>query len=71
VTLGEALRRATAELERRGVDSPRLDAELIVAQALRLSRLDLYAQSDRELTEDELARVFELVERRARREPLA
>jgi release factor glutamine methyltransferase len=71
VTLGEALRRATAELERRGVDSARLDAELIIAHALRLSRLDLYAQSDRELTEDELAFGFELVERRARREPLA
>jgi len=71
VTLGEALRGTAADLERRGVDSPRLDAELLVAHALGVSRLDLYTHQDRRLTEDELDRVGVLAERRVRREPLA
>jgi release factor glutamine methyltransferase len=71
VTLGEALRAGTDFLQRKGVDSPRLDAELLLAQALGLSRLELYTQHDRPLTEGERAAARELVERRGRREPLA
>ena len=56
---------------RKGVDSPRLDAELLLAQALGLSRLELYTQHDRPLTEAERAAARALVERRGRREPLA
>ena len=55
----------------KGVDSPRLDAELLLAHALGLSRLELYTQHDRPLTEAERASARELVERRGRREPLA
>jgi len=55
----------------KGVDSPRLDAELILGKALGLSRLELYLDHDRPLTEPELAAARALVERRARREPLA
>ncbi len=71
MTLGEALREATAHLAKRGVESPRIDAELILGKALRRSRLDLYLESDRRLTDAERAGVSELVERRGRREPLA
>jgi release factor glutamine methyltransferase len=71
VTLG-ALRRESRELlDRAGVDSPRLDAELIAAHALGLSRLELAAGHDRELSVAEVEAVRALVARRAAREPLA
>ena len=71
MTLGEVLRAATEFLERKGVDSPRLDAELLLSHALGLSRLELYTQHDRPLTDAERAAARALVERRGRREPLA
>jgi release factor glutamine methyltransferase len=71
VTLGEVLRAAAEYLERKGVASPRLDAELLLAQALGLSRLELYTQHDRPLSDDERTAARALVERRGRREPLA
>jgi release factor glutamine methyltransferase len=71
VSLGEVLRAAAEYLERKGVDSPRLDAELLLAHALGLTRLELYTQHDRPLSGEERARARELVERRGRREPLA
>jgi release factor glutamine methyltransferase len=71
LTLGEVLRAAAGYLERKGVSSARLDAELLLAHALGLSRLELYTQHDRPLTETERAAARSLVERRGRREPLA
>jgi release factor glutamine methyltransferase len=71
VSLGEVLRAAAEYLERKGVDSPRLDAELLLAHALGLSRLELYTQHDRPLSDDERTAARALVERRGRREPLA
>jgi release factor glutamine methyltransferase len=71
VTLGEVLSATADYLARKGVDTPRLDAELILAHALQLSRLELYTQHDRTLTEAERAAARPLVERRGRREPLA
>ena len=71
MTLGEVLRGTTDYLAARGVESPRVDAELLLARALGLQRIELYTQHDRPLTEDERARARELVQRRGRREPLA
>jgi release factor glutamine methyltransferase len=71
VNLGEVLARATGYLSERGVESPRLDAEHLVARALGLSRIELYTQHDRPLNETERAAARELVARRGRREPLA
>ena len=65
--LGEVLRAAAEYLERKGVDSPRLDAELLLAHALGLTRLELYTQHDRPLSEKERAAARALVERRGRR----
>ena len=61
----------TSSSTRKGVDSPRLDAELLLSHALGLSRLELYTQHDRPLSEAERSTARELVERRGRREPLA
>ena len=71
MTLAEILRRSTGYLEGKGVPSPRVDAEHLLARALDLSRIQLYVEHDRELTEAELAAVRELLARRANREPLA
>ena len=71
MTVRDVLRAATEYLERKGVDSPRVDAELLLAHALGLSRIQLYTEHDRPLTEVERAAARALVERRGRREPLA
>jgi release factor glutamine methyltransferase len=71
VTVRDVLRAATEYLQRKGVDSPRVDAELLLAHALGLSRIQLYTEHDRPLTEAERAAARALVERRGRREPLA
>ena len=55
----------------RGIDSPRLDAELLLADALGLDRVGLYLNFERPLLAGELANFREKVKRRADREPLA
>jgi release factor glutamine methyltransferase len=71
LTLADVLKGAVDYLTARGIDTPRLDAELLVARALALQRIELYTQHDRPLTEDERAQLRELVRRRGAREPLA
>ena len=71
MTLGEVLRGATDYLAARGVENPRRDAELLLARALGLARIELYTAHDRPLTEAERSAARELVQRRGRREPLA
>lgn len=70
MTVQEVLGRASEHLGRTS-DSGRLDAELLLAHALRLSRLDLYTQHDRPLNPGELDAYRDLVARRAKREPVA
>jgi release factor glutamine methyltransferase len=71
VTVGEALSRSAQYLAAKGVDSPRLDAELLVAKALDRTRLELYTEHGRALSEDELGACRALIERRGKREPIA
>jgi release factor glutamine methyltransferase len=71
LTLLEVLRRATGYLASHGSGSPRLDAELLLAHALGLRRLDLYLQFERLLTEPERAAYRALIARRGGGEPVA
>jgi release factor glutamine methyltransferase len=71
VTVRDVVTASTGFLTRKGVPSPRVDAEHLVAQALGLTRLDIYLEYDRPLTEEEEAACRELVRRRGTREPLA
>ena len=71
LTLAEVLNGAVEYLSARGVDTPRVDAELLLARALGLQRIELYTQHDRPLTEAERAQARDLVRRRGAREPLA
>ena len=58
-------------LEKKGVDSPRLDAELLLASALSCDRVRLYVDIDKPLGADELAKFKALIQRRGAREPVA
>jgi release factor glutamine methyltransferase len=71
VTCRELLSAATEELELAGCASPRVDAEWLLAHALRMTRSELYADGDHPLTAADEQSFGELVARRARREPLA
>lgn len=55
---------------KKGVDSPRLTIELMLAHVLHVSRFDLYMQFDRPLSPEELDQLRGMVRRRAMREPL-
>ena len=63
--------KAAPYLGKHGSSSPRLDAELLLAETLGVERMDLYLQFDRPLRSDELSRFRELCRRRAGGEPIA
>lgn len=58
-------------LKQKGVDSPRLEAELLLAHARKCPRIRLYMDFNDPVSESDRAVMRELVQRRARREPLA
>ncbi len=70
-TVREILRRTVAYFQEKGVSEPRASAEVLLAQALGLSRLDLYLKHDQPLSPEELSRFREMVKRRAAGEPVA
>src|SRR5262249_53161158 len=70
-TVAETLKKSSGDLGGKGVPSPRVDAEHLLAKALGLSRLELYTQHDRPVSETELDAARALLERRGHREPLA
>ena len=72
MTLGGALSAASARLVEAGIDSARLEAELLLALACDdCARALLYAELDRELTPVQIAAFEANVARREKREPLA
>lgn len=71
ITLVEVLVRTEGYLRERGVDSPRLEAELLLCKVLGLKRMELYLKYDRPFGADELEALRPLVARRGRREPMA
>jgi len=70
VTVLEVIQRSTGFLARKGVESPRLQVELLLAHSLGVPRLKLYLDFERQLTGANLETVRELVRRRGNREPL-
>ena len=69
-TVLEIIKKTTHLFVARGVESPRLNAELLVGHGLGLKRMQLYLQFERLLTEGELELIRPLVRRRGQREPL-
>jgi release factor glutamine methyltransferase len=70
LTVLEIIKKTTDFLEAKGVESPRLNAELLIGHVLGLPRMQLYLQFERLLTEPELGQLRPLVKRRSQREPL-
>ena len=72
MTIGDALARATSRLVAAGVESARLESELLLAKACDdCARAMLYAELDREMTDEQVKAFDANLERREAREPLA
>jgi release factor glutamine methyltransferase len=69
--LDGAMAQAITHLANEGVESPRLDAELLLAYVLGVNRAAILARPEQRLTPKQLTRYRDLVARRAGREPLA
>lgn len=70
--LKEILDKTTQFFKDKNIDSPRLDAELLLAHGLKLTeRMQLYLKFDQPMGEAELATCRELVRRRVQGEPVA
>jgi release factor glutamine methyltransferase len=70
VTVLEAIQKSAEFLAKKGVDSPRQQAELLLAHLLKMPRMKLYLNFERTLTAAETDALRDLVKRRGRREPL-
>src|SRR3954471_2290811 len=70
LTVLEIIKRTTDFFSGKGIESPRLNAELLIGHALELKRMQLYLQFERPLSEPELEKIRPLVRRRGQREPV-
>jgi release factor glutamine methyltransferase len=70
MTVLEVLQSSTEYFKKRNIESPRLNAEHLLAHILKRKRIELYLEFERVLTEEELAPLRELVRRRGQGEPL-
>lgn len=69
--LKEVLDKTTAFFKDKKIDTPRLDAELLLSFGLKMDRIQLYLKFDQPLSDEELATCRELVRRRSQGEPVA
>ncbi len=70
MTVLDVLQSTTAYFKKRAIESPRLNAEHLLAHTLQRKRIELYLEFERSLLETELAPLRELVRRRGLGEPL-
>lgn len=70
VTVLELIQRTTEFLKRKEVESPRLQAELLLAHVLKLPRMQLYLNFEKTPTTAQLDEFRQCVRRRGLREPL-
>lgn len=70
MTVLEVIQRSTEFLKNKGVDSPRLQTELLLAHLLALPRMKLYLNFERKLSATEVDNFRELIKRRGQRQPL-
>ena len=70
-TVQRILQWTTDHLAKHGSGTPRLDAEILLAHARDCPRIQLYTNFDKALTAEERVRMRDLVQRRAKAEPVA
>ncbi|OQY03614.1 MAG: protein-(glutamine-N5) methyltransferase, release factor-specific, partial [Planctomycetales bacterium 4572_13] len=70
-TIKKLLEWVTGYFEDKGVDSPRLSAELLLCSVLKLERIQLYTLYDRIVEPPQLAQLRALVKRAGEQEPIA
>ncbi len=70
-TIGSLLTWTTTFFTNKGIDEPRLSAELLLAHSLKCSRMSLYTQYEKVPPEGELTAFRELVKQRANHVPVA
>lgn len=70
-TVRRILEWTTDYLKQHGSESPRLEAEILLAHARKCPRIKLYTDFDEVLTEPVRAQMRDFVKRRANREPVA
>ena len=70
-TIERVVKWATDDFRSRGIESPRLDAEVLLAHALATTRIQLIIDGKRPLAKEELARFRDAVKRRRAHEPVA
>ncbi len=70
-TIQKLLNWVTEYLKNKGVDSPRLSAELLLSHVLELKRIELYTQFDKPVLKPQLDILHNLVKRAGEHEPIA
>ena len=70
-TIADLLAKSAGFLKQKGSATPRLDAELLLAEVLGTGRIELYTNYDQPLNKVEVDRYRELIRRRATGEPVA
>jgi len=70
-TIQKLLNWMTEYFTEKGIDSPRLSAELLLSSVLSMQRIELYTQFDKPVSKDQLNRLHDLVKRAGLHEPIA
>jgi release factor glutamine methyltransferase len=70
-TILKLLRWTTSYFNSHQIEQPRATAEVLLAHALELNRIDLYLRYDQPLHQEELTRFKSLIKRRVKAEPVA
>jgi len=69
-TIQKLLNWMTEHFTGKGIDSPRLSAELLLSHVLAMERIELYTRFDKPVAKDQLDRLHDLVNRAGRNEPI-
>lgn len=70
LTTLRAIELSTEYLNKKGVPSSRINAELLLAHVLKSNRMNLYLKFDQPLADEEIENYRNLISRRGKREPL-
>jgi release factor glutamine methyltransferase len=70
LTILDAINRSAEYLEKKGIEDPRINAEILLCNILNCKKIFLYLNYDRPLTDDEVIIYRQVLKRRGEREPL-